>query len=416
MDLGKRGTLSRAARAAKAQDRPAPRENGGGRTGVGEACPLAKCSDDFVVALHFASKMRSGAPPRTGTPSLHADHKEANGVDHSFLVGGEGRSVPFASREISLDGLGRVGPSAQIAEICTRNNIRGSKRADLVSLLTSLARWLFIALLIAVPLLLTLVAPAAAQEGGPNQAGVVVVYEDGRTSTACVTFSEPSISGIDLLQRAGFQIVVNPYGGLGYGVCAINGVGCAAGQDCFCKCQGTSCAYWTYSHRRSDGSWAISGVGGSDWQLGDGDVDGWVWGDGSTAPPVVTFEEICASSAPPPPTATPAPADPTESPPASPSPTLTPEPTITSAPLPSSSTATATLDSTRTLTPTATRTPTPIATSTPIPSPTSDVTAPAPSPSPSVTDDPVDLVGYGIFVLLLIGLATAILLTFLRRG
>ncbi len=32
-----------------------------------------------------------------------------------------------------------------------------------------------------------------------------------------------------------------------------------------------------------------------------GDVDGWVWGDGSTAPPQVTFAEVCPDQAPAPP-------------------------------------------------------------------------------------------------------------------
>jgi hypothetical protein len=82
---------------------------------------------------------------------------------------------------------------------------------------------------------------------------------------------------------------------LGYGVCAIGGEGCPAGQDCFCECRGSPCAYWVYSHLGPDGSWAISGVGASGWEVRDGDVDGWVWGDGSAAPPVVAFEEICPS-------------------------------------------------------------------------------------------------------------------------
>jgi hypothetical protein len=84
---------------------------------------------------------------------------------------------------------------------------------------------------------------------------------------------------------------------LGYGVCAIEGEGCPAGQDCFCQCRSIPCAYWVYSHRRPDGSWAISGVGASGWEVHDGDVDGWVWGDGSTAPPIVTFEQICPQDA-----------------------------------------------------------------------------------------------------------------------
>jgi hypothetical protein len=37
----------------------------------------------------------------------------------------------------------------------------------------------------------------------------------------------------------------------------------------------------------------VSGVGASAWEVQDGDVDGWVWGDGSTAPPAVSFAQVC---------------------------------------------------------------------------------------------------------------------------
>lgn len=147
----------------------------------------------------------------------------------------------------------------------------------------------------------------AAQSPPPQRAGLVVRHGDGRVVTACVSFTEETISGADLLQRAGLPVVLSAYGGLGYGVCAIDGEGCAAGQDCFCQCRGGPCAYWTYSHRQPDGSWAISGVGASEWRLRDGDVDGWAWGDGTVAPPTLSFEEVCPESArvPPPPTAPP---------------------------------------------------------------------------------------------------------------
>ena len=138
-----------------------------------------------------------------------------------------------------------------------------------------------------------LVTPIYAQQTGPHQAGLVVVHGDGRIVAACVDFSEESINGAELLRRSGLEVALGSYGGLGYGVCAISDEGCPAGQDCFCQCRGSPCNYWVYSHRRSDGSWAISGVGASSWQLYDGDVDGWVWGDGSTAPPAVAFEQIC---------------------------------------------------------------------------------------------------------------------------
>ncbi len=153
-------------------------------------------------------------------------------------------------------------------------------------------------LLGATGLLLTLFllgTPVAAQDPPPHRAGLVIVDADGLPATYCVEFAEDSIDGAELLRRAGRSLVLEPYGGLGYGVCAIDGQGCAAGQDCFCQCRTATCAYWTYSHRQPDGSWAISGIGTSAWSLRDGDVDGWVWGDGSTTPPTLSFETICPS-------------------------------------------------------------------------------------------------------------------------
>lgn len=148
--------------------------------------------------------------------------------------------------------------------------------------------------------------PVSAQQEGPHYAGLVIVHGDGRVITRCVSFSEETISGLDLLRRSGLALTVSPFGGMGYGVCAIDGEGCGEGEACFCQCESAPCRYWVYSHRRPDGSWALSGVGASGRRLADGDVDGWVWGDGSVAPPHLEFSEICPAQKPSPsPLATP---------------------------------------------------------------------------------------------------------------
>jgi hypothetical protein len=148
---------------------------------------------------------------------------------------------------------------------------------------------LFLVLLLA----LTFIQPTDADQPEPNRAGLVIVQGDSTVTQKCVEFSEDSITGVELLERAGSELVIGVYGGLGYGVCSIDGEGCAAVKDCFCQCRGSPCAYWVYSHRQPDGSWAVSGVGASSWALHTGDVDGWVWGDGSKAPPQVAFGDIC---------------------------------------------------------------------------------------------------------------------------
>ncbi|HLF27465.1 MAG TPA: hypothetical protein VJG32_14115 [Anaerolineae bacterium] len=132
--------------------------------------------------------------------------------------------------------------------------------------------------------------PAGAQ--GENRAGVVVQFGDGRVATYCVRFSEPSITGLDLLMRTGLPVITE-VGGLGVATCSIGGEGCAyPTQPCFCQCQGTDCAYWNYYHR-VDNTWRYSVISASGYTVTDGAVDAWGWGD-QIEPPLYTVDQICA--------------------------------------------------------------------------------------------------------------------------
>jgi hypothetical protein len=196
-----------------------------------------------------------------------------------------------------------------------------------------------------------LLAVSALQAGADdyNRAGLVIDYGGGNVATFCVSFYEDSITGIDVLERAGRQLV----GGFGGGaVCAIDKVGCLDPNDCWCECRGSSdCIYWIYWHLK-DGNWKYAGVGAAGYQVHDGDVEGWIWGGGDTSggaqPPVYTIEQLehlCQ----PPSAPTAAPTD---------TPTATDIPTSTHTPVPSN-------------TPTATDTPTP--TDTPAPTNTPEI-------------------------------------------
>ncbi|MFB0535761.1 MAG: hypothetical protein ACETWR_12360 [Anaerolineae bacterium] len=192
-----------------------------------------------------------------------------------------------------------------------------------------------------------LLAVSASQAGAEdyNRAGLVIDYGGGNVATFCVSFYEDSITGMDVLERAGRQLV----GGFGGGaVCAIDRVGCLAPNDCWCECQRSSdCIYWIYWHLK-DGTWKYAGVGAAAYQVHDGDVEGWIWGSGSTSggaqPPVYTMEQLGPLCQPP--------SAPTDTP------TATDTPTSTHTPVPSN-------------TPTATATPTP--TDTPAPTSTPDI-------------------------------------------
>lgn len=179
--------------------------------------------------------------------------------------------------------------------------------------------------------LLGLLSLAAAQADGPNRAGLIVA-NDGNVIKKCVEFSEDEINGYDMLKRAGLELNVDASGGMGAAICRIDGTGCSYPEEnCFCRCQGADCRFWIYWHL-DGGDWQFSGLGASNTRVRHGDVEGWIWGEGSpntggAQPPRVTFEEICAE----PPTATPSPTA-TDMPTATPVPpaaTATPEPVAT---------------------------------------------------------------------------------------
>jgi hypothetical protein len=161
------------------------------------------------------------------------------------------------------------------------------------------------------PLLLTALcmlagASAARAQGGDHRAGLVIRYANGSVQTRCIAFSEPSITGAELLTRSGLQVTMDQ-GGMGGAVCSIAGEGCAfPTQDCFCHCQGLTCEYWAYYHW-TDG-WQYSQVGAGGYTLTDGALEGWSWGAGNFSsgvePPLLTFAEVCPALATVTPTAT----------------------------------------------------------------------------------------------------------------
>jgi LPXTG-motif cell wall-anchored protein len=304
--------------------------------------------------------------------------------------------------------------------------------------------------------LLALIATAAviipvgqAQET-QNQAGVVIRYGDGHVATACVRFSEPSISGIELLQRAGISVIAQSVG-MGSAVCKISNDGCDyPSEDCFCQCKGGNCAYWAYQRLRGD-HWAYSPIGASASQVQPGDVDGWAWGAGSVqsgaAPPVIPLDQICSENPValpptiPPPTSVPAPSTapkPTFVPlPTTIPPTLRPSRTATIIAPSSKPTRTAAISAPTSVSPTvalSTQTPTlmstepvqsnpptalpPTSTSlatTPTalpPTSTAIANTPQPQPTKPATGDSTSYLIFGILVLLLGG---GIFLTFRRK-
>ena len=166
--------------------------------------------------------------------------------------------------------------------------------------MTRLVRLIVLLLVTFIPSVASLHTRAQA----PHRAGLVVVYGNGQVSTHCVEFSEPSISGYEVLMRAGLDIGIDASNSMGVAICRIRNDGCNYPQQpCFCQCTDLSgavpCLYWSYWHLQGS-SWQYSGMGASNHQVTHGDVEGWVWGSGimggGAPPPSVTFEQLCQTT------------------------------------------------------------------------------------------------------------------------
>ncbi len=119
-----------------------------------------------------------------------------------------------------------------------------------------------------------------------NQAGLVVYYGGDQIYTTCVSFTQTSISGLDLLKASGLavQSATNP--SQGTAVCKIGEVG-SPSSECF----GSMPNYWSYWVMGANG-WEYSASGAEQTQVTNGNVNGWSWGEGSP-PPSITFQNTC---------------------------------------------------------------------------------------------------------------------------
>ncbi len=143
------------------------------------------------------------------------------------------------------------------------------------------------------------------------KAGLVIFYGNDTLFTTCISFTESSINGLDLLERSGLDVQTATNPNQGTAVCKIGEVG-SPSSDCF----GGMPNYWSFWQMGTDG-WEYSVKGADLSPVTDGVVNAWSWGTGNT-PALITFANICEGVAFVLPTSTPtsAPA------------TTTPEPTI----------------------------------------------------------------------------------------
>jgi hypothetical protein len=166
-------------------------------------------------------------------------------------------------------------------------------------------------------------APACAAGAGGPHAGLVV-DTGSRTLSMCVALDASTVTGLHLIELAGAQHgLAFGFGLGGAAVCRLAGVG-PAGDDCFADYP----EFWGYWHGDGHGGWSWSSAGGLDTRVGDGDLDGWVWGDGDTggtheAPPRAAIDDVCEPAPAPSPSTSAPPGAPPPSTPAAPRPSST---------------------------------------------------------------------------------------------
>ena len=119
---------------------------------------------------------------------------------------------------------------------------------------------------------------------------MVVDFGDGHSVTRRITFTDPTISGLQALQLTGLELTTVDFG-FGTAICAIEEVGCPA-SNCFCDTN----RYWGYQYW--DGAtWQGYMAGVNDTTVGDGAIEGWAWGAFGSTPPAITPEILAANAA-----------------------------------------------------------------------------------------------------------------------
>jgi hypothetical protein len=156
------------------------------------------------------------------------------------------------------------------------------------------ARAVALFLVILVTVLNLAPSPASAADDQVSVAGLIVDYGGGRVSYALVPFTGDSLNGFDLLDRSGLSLLAIEFGGLGQGVCAIEGTGCdiAACRSRLCQSGDPNSPFWQYAQRRQNGEWGTSPLGASSSTVANGDIDVWSWSSEPPAPRTVTLDDL----------------------------------------------------------------------------------------------------------------------------
>ena len=168
------------------------------------------------------------------------------------------------------------------------------KKSDLLSLILQkgLINKLFISSMSFILLLISIQPSTVKSQQGINQVGLVVQFGDGRIETDCVEFEEETITGYQVFERSKFDVIPSFFSAEGWAICKIEENGCSA-DNCFCD----SRLFWSY-WSLVDGAWLYSVRGASNFYVHDGDVQGWRWSSGTAPDEVYDIDDICSQPTP----------------------------------------------------------------------------------------------------------------------
>lgn len=151
-----------------------------------------------------------------------------------------------------------------------------------------------VAVVVICMLLLSVARGLTASADDINVAGLVVDYGDGRISYVWVPFTEDEISGVELLQRSGLDIVTVGFGGMGEAICQVDDTGCPVDvcRKRLCQTSDPESPFWRYSRQTSSGEWEFVALGASATKVRDGDIDAWSWTGTDPNLPALTMNEL----------------------------------------------------------------------------------------------------------------------------
>ena len=144
---------------------------------------------------------------------------------------------------------------------------------------------------------LLIASPALAETPATKQVGLVIAFPGGVVHQEIITVPAAA-STYEILQAASIELA-SADSGFGPAVCGINNVGCPA-DNCFCDMAN----YWAYYHL-SGVEWVAAMVGVGSHVPADRAVEGLAWSgfdasfNPTVQPPVYTFDQILANTAPP---------------------------------------------------------------------------------------------------------------------